>query len=48
MKPGVRARYWMKYKARKKYYDLGMYRKKGREQDRVEFRWIQQTRTEEE
>ncbi len=27
MKPGVRARYWMKYKARKKHYDLGMYRK---------------------
>lgn len=28
MKPGVRARYYTKFKARKKYADAGLYRKK--------------------
>ena len=28
MKPGVRARYYTKFKARKKHADAGLYRKK--------------------
>jgi len=29
MKPGVRARYYTKFKAREKYAKAGLYRKKG-------------------
>ena len=34
MKPGVRARYWSKFKSRKKHYDAGKYQlKKGDEEE---------------
>lgn len=34
MKPGVRHRYWNKFKSRKRHYDDGLYRlKKGDEEE---------------